>query len=368
MENTDIYGTRFLEGVIREKPQVYTFLRDRYFPEQLVFSEEKVRVDYDDGEGNLLAPFVVPEVGRVPFGRSGYETDELEPAYIAPSRPLDIKALKKRLPGEKPDSGKTPAEREGYYLVGDMDFLDKTISRREEWMCAQTMLDNACIMEHVGDRVNTKLTKKKTAYFYDHDGGGTNPGVFKPKEKWAVGTATKRGSWYNEVCRQIESLTAAGREVTDLLLGNDVADLVMNDPWVMAALDNRRFELGKLDPRWQPNGVTRLGALNFGGVILEIFNVRGTYQAPDKDGKLKTELYIPAAGAILAAPKTGKKRYGAVTQVEMDGNTYTRMGTRVPKRVVDVGTNMKETILTSAPVMAPKMKGQWRACRDVLTA
>lgn len=357
----DIYSTQFMEGVIREKPQVYTFLRDRYFTERDIFKTKKVLVDYDDGEGNLLAPFVIPRVGKMPMGRGGYETRELEPAYVAPSRPLSIDVLEKRMAGENIVSTMTPAQRERYYLVDDLEFLDRAITRREEWMCAQTMLDNECVMEHVGDRADKGDPLK--AQFYDE--GGVNPGVFTPTKKWEIGTAAKRGSWYNDVCAQAASLLDSGREVADLVVGGEVADLIQSDPWVVTMLDNRRIDMGQIDPRWQENGVVRLGALNFGGVVLEIFTYRGSYQEKDKTGKLVTRGYFPAKGAMLAAPKTGKLRYGAVTQVEMDGQTYTRTGARVPKHNVDVGANAKETILTAAAVAAPKMKGQWRACRDV---
>lgn len=228
-------------------------------------------------------------------------------------------------------------------------------------MCAETMLDNACTMEHMGDKADGQGIAM-TAKFYD---GTDNPGVFKPAKAWAVGTAAKRGTWYDSVCEEIASLTAAGREARDLVVGSEIAAMILNDPWVISMLDNRRIELGQVNPLWQPNGVTRIGALNFDGVTLEVFSYTGTYQEKNAKGVLTTKPYFPAKAAMIAAPATGKRRYGAITQVEMDKETYTRTGERVPKHNVIVDTNLKETILSSAPIMAPKMKGQWRACRDV---
>lgn len=360
----DIYSTHFMEMLLREKPQVFTFLRDRYFPEVAIFKTDKVIVDYDDGEGNELAPFVIPEVGKAPMGRSGYETMELAPANIAPSRPLSMNDIKKRRAGESLVSEDTPEMRERKLLVEDLEFLDRAITRREEWMCAQTMLKNECKMEHIGDQADKHVDL--TARFYAE--GEVNPGVFKPSKKWEVGTAAKRGSWYDDVCLQTASLLDSGREVTDLVVGAEVADMILSDPWIIAMLDNRRLNMGKIDPRWQENGVVNLGIYNFGGVMLEIFTYRGSYQEKNKQGKLVTKSYFPAKGAVLAAPKTGKLRYGAVTQVEMDLQTYTRVGKRIPKHNVNVESNQKETILTSCPIAAPKMKGQWRGCEDVFKA
>lgn len=357
----DIYQTHYMEALIREKPTVYSFLKDRYFSDTSEFKTEKVFVDYDDGEGNLLAPFVIPRVGKVPMDRAGYETRELSPAYIAPSRPLSIDVLTKRLAGESLVSTLTPAQREKQYLVGDLDFLDKGISRTEEQMCSGILLDNAFEAVHIGDKEG--MGKKYEAHFYD---GTENKGVFVPKAKWAVGTEAKRGTWYDDTCREAYDLAESGRSVTDLVVGSAVAELVLNDPWVLKMMDNRRVELGTIDPRWNENGVVYLCRLNFAGIPLDVFCYRGSYQVKDpKTGKLVTKYYFPANAALLAAPNTGKLRYGMVTQVEMDGKTYSRTGKRVLKHNVNVDTNLKETILTARPIAAPKMKNPWRACRDV---
>lgn len=364
MAEFDIYSTHFMDAVIREKPKVFSFLKDRYFPETDVFKTENVFVDYDDGEGNVLAPFVVPRVGKVPMERSGYETREIAPSYIAPSRPLSIDVLTKRMAGESLVSTLTPAQREKQYLVGDLDFLDKAISRTEEQMCSGVLLDNAFEVIHIGDKEGKG--KKFEARYYD---GSENKGAFKPTAKWEVGTETKRGTWYDDTCRQAYDLAENGRQVTDLVVGSQVAELILNDPWALKMLDNRRIELGKVDPRWQENGVVALGVLNFAGIDLQVMCYRGSYQEKDKKtGALNTKYYFPSAGALLAAPNTGKLRYGMVTQVEMDKKTYSRTGTRVPKHNVNVDANTKETIMTARPIAAPKMKSPWRACRDVLKA
>lgn len=360
----DIYETVYMAGVVRELPKLYTFFKDRYFGgAPTVFTTEKVIVDYDDGDGNIMAPFVIPRKGSVPLMREGYTTYELVPANIAPSRPLSIDDSSKRMAGENIVSNMTPEQRESVLLADDLKMLDNAITRREEWMCVNTMLDNACTMKHIGDKAEDGLDL--TAQYYE----GKNDGVFTADTKWAVGTASARGTWYDGVCKQIDSLTAAGRQVTDLVVGSDVASMILSDPWVKDMLNNRRIELGEINPQWQPAGVTRLGAINFDGMMLEIFCYKGTYQErtiKNKKFVRTTVPYFPAKGALLAAPNTGKLLYGAVTQVEKDGMTYTRTGTRIPKHNVDVEHDEKETILKSRPIAAPIMKSPWRACRDVL--
>ena len=369
MASLDIYTTYFMLTLIREKGMVYSFLKDRYFPRTEEFKTEKVYMDYDDGEGNLLAPFVIPRVGKVPMERVGYETRELAPAFIAPSRPLSIDILTRRVAGESLSSTMTPEQRERAYLVGDLDFLDKTISRREEWMCAETMLNNSCRMEHVGDRVDASKTVPMDVYYYGtKDGKGDNPGVFKPSAKWEVGTEGQRGTWFNDVAKYAANLYTNGREASDLVVGSDVGDMILNDPWVVKMLDNRRIELGTINPKWKENGVVFIGTLNFSGIPLDIFVYRGTYQVRNKTGNLVTVPYFPKSAAMIAAPNTGILRYGMVTQIEMDKKTHSRVGTRIPKHLVDEGANAKETILTSRPIAAPQVKSPWRACKDVFAS
>ena len=363
----DIYSTHFMLACIREKGQVYSFLKDRYFPKSEEFKTDKVFLDYDDGEGNLLAPFVIPRVGKVPMERSGYETRELAPAYIAPSRPLSIDNLTRRMAGESIVSNLTPEQRERAYLVNDLDFLDRTISRREEWMCANVLLKNACHMEHVGDRLDDSKKISMDVYYYGvgDNGQGKNPGVFTPSAKWTVGTANKRGVWYTDICKHAAALCDNGREVTDLVLGADSGDLILNDPWVISMLDNRRIELGAIDPRWQGNGVVYLGKLNFSGILLDIFIYRGTYQEKSAAGQTVTKPYFPKGAALLAAPGTGILRYGVVNQIEIDKKTHNRTGKRIPKHLVNEDANLKETILTARPIASPLVKSPWRACEDV---
>lgn len=359
----DIYSTFYMEQAIKEQDKVYSFIKDRYFGETAMFKDEKIYIDYDDGEGNLIAPFVLPRVGKAPMGRGGYATYELVPPYIAPSRPLSIDDTMKRRAGESLVNGMTPEQRARILLAEDLEFLDKAISRREEWMCINTMLDNACTMEHVGDKASKH--NDLIAQFYDT---GKNEGVFTPEEPWDVGTADAPGTWYKDVCKQAASLIAAGRDVADLVVGANVADLILSDPWMKEMLVNYRLNpIGEIDPHWQEEGVIQIAPrVNFRGTQLAIFCYEGTYQKVSGNTKT-TYKYMPEDGAILAAPNTGKLSYGAVTQVELDQQTHTRTGTRVPKHNVNVESNQRETILTARPIASPKLKNAWRACRNVFS-
>lgn len=359
----NIYEPIFMLPLVRELGIEYTFVRERYFNgDTTLFKQEKVLVDYDDGTGRILAPFVIPTVGAVPMTRDGYETYELVPPYISVSLPLTEADLNRRMAGENIISTVTPDQRARTYLAKDLNTLSMAITRREEWMCVQTMLDNECVMKHIGD--NGNKGKDMIARYYN----GTNPGVFTPSAAWARSTDDGKtpGTWFGSVKAQLSDMRQKGRNATELLVGSQVAELITGDPWIWKMLDNRRAELGEIDPRWQAAGVTRIGKLNFGGQDLEIFVYEGTYEEQDIKTRKKTvKPYFPPTAAVLTEPNSGKLCYGAVTQKEQDGQWHTRAQERVPKHIDDVKHNSEETIMTSRPIACPKIKSPWRSCRNV---
>jgi hypothetical protein len=364
MAEFNFYQTAVLMGAIKELHPVYTFMLDRYFggaDSAAVFPTEEVYIDYDDGEGDILAPFVLPMVGAVPMMREGFQTHKLTPPYISIKRPVTSGDITHRMAGEEITSTQTPESRARTLEMADLESLKKAIVRRMEWMAVQTMLDNKCTMTHVGD--NGKKGKDLTAQYYE---GTDNPGTFTATKPWAAGTAEKPGSWLDGVSEQVDSMISAGREVTDLVVGSEVAKMIATDPWIKELMDNRRIEIGEIDPRWQQAGVRRLGRLNVAGTELTVFNYTGTYQEKDNKGKKTTVNYFPTKAAVLAAPNTGKVAVGAVTQVEEDKEFHTRTGVYVPKTLVSEEANTRSNIMTSRPILYPAMKSPWRACRNVL--
>lgn len=150
----NIYDTYFMLAAVRELPPEHTFFKSRYFPTDTaldVFGTSRVLADYTEAT-TKKAPFVLPRVGGIPVERDGFSTYDLEPANISVSIPLTMDQLTKRGFGESLLSGATPAERAQYFLVHDLEQLSAMISRTEEVLAVQTMIDNGCVMRHLTDR------------------------------------------------------------------------------------------------------------------------------------------------------------------------------------------------------------------------
>lgn len=353
----NFYETHTLLMAVQQILPATTFLRDRYFPTNDatdVFTSEDVLVEYRDGS-KKVAPFVAPRKGGVTILRKGYTMDRYTPPYIAPKRTLTIDELNKRGFGEALLSNLTPEQRQMMLIMKDADELGELITRREEWMAAQTLLTNGCIMKHIADDVD--LGDEKEIRFY---AGGSNPAQYTTDTKWDANGA----KILDDIDGMRLMLSAKGLAATDLICSPDVADTIINDANIQKLLDIRNYNVGEVAPVALPNGVALICKLNVKGKIISVYSYEETYT--DDDGVDK--LYIPSGKCILTAPNAGRTLYGAVSQVEQsDGMFHTYTGRRVPKYLSDANKNTRELFLSSRPLLIPNNKNAFIVA-DILTA
>lgn len=355
----NIYDTIYMLAAIEELTPEPTFFKRRYFPTNIdmdVFGTSKVLADYKENS-RKAAPFVLPRIGALPVGRGGFSTYELEPGNISISKPLTIDQLQKRGFGESLMSTATPEMRARRLLMGDLSDLSARVSRTEEWLSCETMLNNGCVMRHQTD--NPEIYEDVPVKFYD---GDDNPALFTPAAAWEHGADEHTpGNWYYDIIKMIKMLTSRGKPATDLVVSNDVGNFLMEDPWVQYMMDNRRAEYGAINPDALTEYVTSLGRFNFGGRRLEIFVNDGTFE--DKNGS--DTPFLAEGSAIVTAPNCGKGLYGAVTQKEMDNQWHTRAGTRVPNHLSTIVPPADETVVSSRPLLVPKTVCPWTSAKKV---
>lgn len=356
----NIYDTYFMLAAIKELPAEHTFFRNRYFPTNQamdVFGTSRVLVDYKSESAQKVAPFVLPRIGSIPGTRDGFSTYELEPANIAISMPLTLDQLTKRGFGESLMSGLTPEDRARAFLVNDLSELSTRIARAEELLAVNTILNNGTTMRHRTD--SEGIYEDIGVQFYD---GVNNPAEFTPQATWTHSTsATAPGNWYADICSMIQMLTKHGRPAKEIVVSEDVGDFLMTDPWVLAMLDNRRVEMGMIDPTTLGDDAYTIGTFNFRGRLLPIIVHFATYDNGGTD-----TAYLPAGSVIVTAPAVGRGLYGAVTQMEDDGEFHTYAGTRVPQQIWTKRPPTKETQLTSRPLFVPNAANPWTVAKSVL--
>ena len=351
----NVFDTYYMAGMVEEIAPMQTFFRDRYFPTNPstdIFNTNKVLVEYRDAD-RQMAPFVVRRAGDIPVARRGYEIHEMEPPYTAPSRLLTLDDLQKRGFGEALYANSTPAERARALQLQDLTDLDRRITRREEWMAVQTMINNG--FSGVAYIDNDEVGEAFDLFFYDTS--GSNPALYTVATKWD----TTGGDFMADVGAMAAALLDRGLPAADLVIGTDVANVILNDEKIQKLLDNRRIELGRVAPATRYPGVAWLGNLNFDGVDLDIFVVRETYM----NGTTPTRLF-PTTSAMVTAPGCGHLMYGRIDQLEEDEQYHSFAMRRVPKYVADRDKDTRKLRLASRPLTAPLHKAPWIYAANVV--
>lgn len=343
MPELNFFDTYTLMAISEEIVPVPSFFRDRYFPTGAndLFASDKALTEYRKGDRKMAA-FVEPRVGDIPMERRGYSVREYTPAFIAPSRTLSADELRKRGFGEALYPGMQQSERAARLQLDDMTDMENRISRREEWMAVQTMINNACTMQqYIDDK-----TEGETLYvkFFDT----TSDHTYTVSKKW---NATD-GDFFGDVKNMCRMLSKRGLRAADLILGVDAADAILNIEKVQKLLDkNSGIITGKIEMELSPyEGVVLMGVLNFGGYKLNLISVDETYE---DDSGTETR-YFPATSAMVTAPGCGHFMYAQITQIDFGATEFaTHVARRVPKFILDQPKDIRKLRLGTRPLAAP---------------
>lgn len=340
--NINLFDTYTMIGMVREITPRQSFFKDRYFPTAAgdIFNSQKVLLEYEGGS-QKMAVFVADKQGDIPVVRDEHEVLEFTPPKVAPSRLLTLDQLNQRGFGEALFSDRPAAERAQAMHLKDLQDLDARIARREEWMCAQVLINNGVdVTEYVDDK---DLGRTRHLKFYQ---GATSDHLYTVQTKWNVAG----GDFFGDVTAMAQQLSMRGLAVADLVLGATAAAEVLKIELVQKLLDNRRMEWGNIAPTVNYPGVAWMGKLNFGGFLLNVWSVYETFES---EAGVSTP-YFPANSALVTAPACGRLLYGAVTQLEPDEQFHTFAMTRVPKYVADRDNDIRKLRIVAKPLPAPR--------------
>ena len=220
------------------------------------------------------------------------------------------------------------------------------IDQREEYMASKVLFENGYTMRHYADEYGGDKYEEFEVHFYDEE---QNPSVYVPNAAW---NATD-DKWYQDLTAMVRSLKRRGVPVTDVLIGSSVANELMKNDFLLKMLDNRRVEIGRIEPTELAAGATSYGRIIVDGTALELLSY--SLQYLDEDGKVKS--FVPEESIAVTAPNTGKFLYGAVTQMEeSDREFHTYMAKRVPHLVTDVENSIRSITEKSKPLAVPNIK------------
>lgn len=341
----NIYETRTMMQAIQLMLPVRTFFRDTFFPGVQTFVTEKVDVDFKKGK-RKMAPFVARRRGGITVDRGGFRTDTYVTPYIAPQRALTVDDIGTRLLGENIYSTRTPEQRAQELLANDLAELDAMITRREEWLCRQLLLNGSVTIKGYVDKVGGNEYVEDVI-----DYGFTHKEILAGADVWTESTSDK----YGDLKRiRLTIIQATGRNPDTVVMANNVADLFINDDKIQKLLDIRNLTIGTVQPRIQMNGVTYIGTLTSLG--LELY----TYDEWFLDDDGQEYPMMPDDYLIMGSIGLGTRLYGAVTQTEeSDREFHTYEGTRIPKVWTDVNNDQKMIRVASRPLPKPEDVDAW---------
>ena len=347
MPNINIYQTTTMLHAVEQMEPIHSFLRDRYFPTGAgdVFPTNEVLVEYKSRNRHKMAPIVVNGKSGIYVNREGYETFRMAPPVIAPKRALTEDDLNKKDFGENLFSQQTPAQRQSALLGRDLVELDETITNREEFIAAKCMFENGYTLKQYADEYGSEHYKPYEMKFYEED---ANPAIYAPSHMWNDAASSKLDDLY----LMVRKLVDAGNAGTDVLLGADAADELMNDTEIQRLLDLNRYDIGSIAPQLMADGATLLGVINAKGRRVNLITYDGVYE-DEETGEIKP--YVPAKQICVTTPGAGRTLYGCVTQVEQnDGLYHSYMGRRVPRYWSD--KDGRELMVSAKPLLVPKTR------------
>lgn len=338
----NIYKTRTMMAAIEKMLPVNTFFLDTFFSNVETYPTEQIDVDFRKGK-RKMAPFVAPRVGGITMDRQGFTTKSYTPPKIAPQRVLTKDDISNRSMGENVYSTKTPEERAAEILGKDLSELDEMITRREEWMCREILINGKCVMKGFVDDKDTNTIDQEVDYSF------TNKEILINTAKWDVDTSKKLADlrrW------RLAVIQKTGRAPSVCIMSSDVAELFISDSKVQDMFDKNKIKVGDITPTIVNEAVTFIGRITSLG--LDLYSYDEWYV----DDAGVEQPMMPAKTLILGRPGMAKRIYGAVTQMEK-GEFFTYEGERVPKSWSDEENEVKMIKITSRPLPVPDDVDDW---------
>lgn len=335
----DLFDSRTMMQSLEQSKPPRTFFLDTFFSgAPRTFDTEAVDIDIMKGK-RRLAPFVNPyREGKV-IEKRGFKTRSYKPAYIKPKMVTTAEDILKREAGShiySPNSG--PALRAAREVGRNLAELNEMIVRREEWMAAQSIITGTCriIGEGIDDLVDFLMAS-------------THLPVLSGGALWsAPTTATPLDdlkTWKRLIAKDSgisPSICVMGLSAIDAFLKCD--QVIGTSTGGKNVFNMINVQMGRIDPRILPDGVTYYGTLQELG--LDIYTYEEWYV--DDDSNIEMPM-MPADRVLLGNPSARtEKLYGAIRDLKALAAVP-----RFPKSWEQEDPSVRYVMVQSAPLMAP---------------
>lgn len=321
-----INKTSTLKGVIDLTPVKRSFFVDKYFPEsaQNMSTADYVMFDIVKDK-QRVAPLVSKGKSAAELGRDKYRTMEIVPPAIGAKRTLTPDTVSQRIAGEQlVEGGMTPEERAKIFLMKDIKDIKDAIVQRLRIMVRQVLLEG---------RVTAVPGFDKEDYLdVDYGQNPTHNITLLGVNRWNQATSTPTNDLADA---RLAVKRDSGKTSEVAFLGNVAWKTLKSNPDFNDAFNyfgNANF--GNLTPRIEPGqDLTYLGRLNEAGLDLYLCNE----MVPDPVTGVDVP-FIPDDLVVILPAEISEcfsMEYGAITQLNEQGQLITYQGAQVPKMFVE---------------------------------
>lgn len=346
MPNIDLFTPEIMDGVIRSMPSVHTFFKDTFFNVVKPEYAEKIRVEFVKGT-RKVAPFVNLKDKAKVIKKLGYTTDTFETPVIRVKDVTDIEDMLKRLPGELlQNSGVTPLDRGIQLMAEQMYSFEDMITRREEWMCVQSMMEGKIPV--MGEGVN-----------YEIDFGFTNKSTVATLWDAAQGTPTP----YKDLQTAVLACKQKGYRTPNICImersaWNAFLEATKKDEYYKQQKDI--LDIITVRPERRDDAVTYMGRLR--DPDLDIYVYDEWYVDDWTDPANPVEKSLMPKGKILLASTNA--RYSLYYGLQMftdpqTGNFRQVIGTRAADSWVQKDPDARFLTLNARPLPVPHEVDSW---------
>jgi len=290
-----IFASRAMAAAMRQDKKTGTFLLDVLFSKVDPKIGETVDIDIIKGK-RRMAPFQSPRVEGKLVEKLGKTTNSYKPAYVKPKKELDAEIIvNARGDGESAYSLQSPQERASIMLAAELNDLEDMIIRREEWMCAQQLVNG--YVDVAGDGVNYRID-----LLMDSDHKITLTGI----DVW-TNTSSNPNSDIGDAVNLISKDAGIS---ANIMIGNTTTmDVYVNNAKVQSLLNTRRIDLGMIKPEDMGDGVSYYGYVTVNGKQIDMYGYDNWYI----DDSGVEQPMIPDGQVVITSTKADFRRhYGAI--------------------------------------------------------
>lgn len=339
----NMFQTRTMMAAIERMAPLPTFLRDTFFKNVVTFNTTKVDVDFKKGD-RRLAPFVHPVIGGKVMEHKGYQTESYTPPLVAPDKVTKASDLLDRSPGESIYSQRTPEDRALERLGKDLGELDETITRREEWMCAQALFTGKIPV--LGEGINEVI-----------DFGFTNKETLSGTSLW-TDPASDPIAYIRAKHTHVQKTGFVNCNIC--IMAYDVVPAFISHPKVKDVLDKTKMEYATIAPRQLPNGATYIGTINELGLDIYQYNAWYVDDWTDPENPKTLPLVPEGTIGLFSTDANYSILYGGVEVADEKTDSIAIVeGTRVPISWVEKRPARRVVNVSSRPLTVPHEVDSW---------